>query len=59
MREALRLVVWLHTERLTLAELCQHQVDAWLAAGATTRRVVRPFPAWLERTAAGRALEVP
>lgn len=58
-REAVKLVAWLHDQGLTLADLRQHHIDDWLAAGATTRRVVRLFLAWLARTETTAPLSAP
>jgi hypothetical protein len=57
--EAVKLVAWLHAQGLTLAELRQHHIDDWLAAGATTRRLVRIFLAWLARTETTAPLSAP
>lgn len=57
--EAIRLVAWLHTQGLTLAGLRQDHVDGWLAAGASTRRLVRLFLAWLARGQVIAPLEAP
>jgi hypothetical protein len=58
-REAVKLVAWLHAQGLALAELRQHHIDDWLAAGASTRRLVRLFLAWLARTETTAPLSAP
>ena len=40
-------------------EMRQDQLDAWLVAGNSTRRVIRPFIAWLERTGTTGSLHAP
>jgi hypothetical protein len=47
--EAIKLVLWLHEQQLELRDLRQDLIDAWIAAGASTRRRVRMFLQWLAR----------
>lgn len=47
--EAVKLVCWLHEQKLGLAELRQDLIDTWVSDGASTRRRVRLFLAWLAR----------
>jgi len=47
--EAIKLVLWLHGQQLELSDLRQDLVDDWIAGGASTRRKVRLFLAWLSR----------
>ena len=56
--EAIKLVCWLHDQQLELDELRQDIVDRWVADGATSRRRVRLFLAWLERADVTGPLEV-
>jgi hypothetical protein len=56
--EAIKLTESLHHQGLTLVDLRQDILDAWIAAGASTRRRVRLFLAWLSRTGAARPLHV-
>ncbi len=56
--EAIKLVCWLHEQQLELCDLHQDLVDQWVAHGATTRRRVRLFLAWLARAGVTAALEV-
>ncbi|TVL87385.1 hypothetical protein [Streptomyces sp. SAJ15] len=44
---------------LSLGEVTQHQVDAWLAGNPGTRYEVRDFVVWAHRRHHARALEVP
>ncbi|NJQ17175.1 hypothetical protein [Streptomyces bohaiensis] len=44
---------------LSLGEVTQHQVDAWLAGGPGTRYEVRDFVVWAHRRHHACALEVP
>ncbi|MFI6402302.1 helix-turn-helix domain-containing protein [Streptomyces sp. NPDC050548] len=44
---------------LDLAEVTQHEVDQWLAAGRSTRYEVRDFLVWAARRGHGRDLVVP
>jgi hypothetical protein len=56
--EAIKLIESLHAHDLTLAELRQDTLDAWIAAGASTRRRVRLFLAWAARTGGAPPLHV-
>jgi hypothetical protein len=56
--EAIELVVWLHDQRLELADLRQDLIDEWIAAGLTMRRRVRLFLAWLRRAKVTGLLDV-
>jgi hypothetical protein len=56
--EAIKLVVWLHDQRLELADLHQDLIDEWVAAGSSIRRRVRLFLAWLRRAEVTGALDV-
>lgn len=56
---AIDLAAWLHQDALTLADLDQARLDAWLARGPASRRSVRPFIAWLQRNHTDRGLRVP
>lgn len=47
--EAIKLVRWLHDQQLELRDLRQDLIDTWIATGASTRRRVRLFLAWLTR----------
>ena len=49
-RVARDFVAWLHQQQLTLATTGQHDVDRWLAEGATTRRQIRAFLRWTSKT---------
>jgi hypothetical protein len=49
--------VWLRGNDRTLAEATQHDVDTWIASGASTRRRVRDFLAWTH--ARGLSLDPP
>ncbi len=53
------LIRWLHAQHLTLSDLSQHQVDAWLADGATTRWRVRAFIEWARPRGVVGPIEVP
>jgi hypothetical protein len=55
---AIELTAWLGEEGLGLAELRQDRLDDWVAGGATTRRQVRLFLAWLARSGATPPLRV-
>lgn len=44
---------------VSLGEVTQHQVDAWLAGNPGTRHEVRDFVVWAHRRHHARALEVP
>lgn len=55
---AIELTAWLGAEGLCLAELRQDRLDAWIAAGATTRRQTRLFVAWLARSGVTPPLRV-
>jgi hypothetical protein len=57
--EAIKLVRWLHDQDIALDRLRQDLVDEWIAAGTTTRRSVRLFLAWLERSDVTGRLHVP
>jgi hypothetical protein len=56
--EAIKLVVWLHGQRLELGDLRQDLIDEWVASGLRMRRRVRLFLAWLRRAKVTGALEV-
>ena len=56
--EAIKLVLWLHEQQLELRDLRQDLVDAWIAAGASTRRCVRIFLQWLARAGVTGELHV-
>lgn len=56
--EAIKLTAWLAEHGLALGELRQDLLDAWVDAGASTRRRVRLFVAWLARTGAAPPLRV-
>jgi len=43
---AIEFLNWLHDHGLTLEELRQEHLDAWLADGPTTRRFVDRFIPW-------------
>lgn len=58
-KTAAALIRWLHAQDLTLIDLRQHQVDAWLADGATTRWRVRAFIEWARPRGVVGAIEVP
>lgn len=58
LREAIELTRWLHGRDLQLADLRQDLLDEWVAAGASTRRVVRLFTQWLGRAGVTAALSV-
>ena len=47
--EAIKLVLWLDHQGLRLGDLRQDILDAWITDGASPRRRVRLFLAWLER----------
>jgi hypothetical protein len=47
--EAIKLVLWLDAQGLALRDLRQDILDTWITDGATPRRLVRLFLAWLER----------
>lgn len=47
--EAIKLVSWLHDQRLELADLRQDLLDSWIVGGNANRRRVRMFVAWLQR----------
>jgi hypothetical protein len=55
---AIELAAWLGAQGLGLADLRQDRLDAWIAAGNTTRRQARLFVAWLERSGAAPPLRV-
>jgi hypothetical protein len=55
---AIELTAWLDREGLGLAELRQDRLDAWIAAGNTTRRQARLFVAWLARSGVAPPLRV-
>ena len=48
--EGIKLTSWLHGQGLGLADLRQDLLDGWIEAGASTRRRVRLFLAWLARS---------
>jgi hypothetical protein len=52
-------VAKLNDRRLRLCDLRQDLFDEWIAGGASTRRSVRLFLAWLERTDVTGPLQVP
>jgi hypothetical protein len=56
---AAQLIVWLHSNASTLRELDQHQLDWWLAEGASTRPRVRSFVNWAHRGGLVPALQTP
>jgi hypothetical protein len=56
--EAIKLVLWLHAQELALSDLRQDLIDTWITTGASTRRQVRLFLAWLERGDITPALHV-
>lgn len=56
--EAIKLTLWLHSQDLRLADLRQDLIDEWIAAGASTRRSVRPFTTWLARAGVTGVLQV-
>jgi hypothetical protein len=56
--EAIKLVLWLQEQRLELPDLRQDLLDQWVGGGGTTRRRVRLFLAWLERSGEIGPLEV-
>lgn len=56
---AIDLAAWLQHDALTLADLDQSRLDAWLAGGPAGRRSVRPFIAWLQRNRTDHGLRVP
>ncbi|MFF2549118.1 hypothetical protein ACFVUY_42055 [Kitasatospora sp. NPDC058063] len=49
----------MHELGLALADVTQHEVDAWLAEGPGTRYVVRDFAVWAARRGHSRPLLVP
>lgn len=55
---AIELTVWLGGQGLGLADLRQDRLDAWIAAGNTTRRQARLFVSWLHRSGAAPPLRV-
>jgi hypothetical protein len=55
---AIELTAWLAGQGLSLSDLRQDRLDAWVAAGATTRRQVRLFVGWLARSGATPPLRV-
>jgi integrase len=56
--EAIKLTVWLHGQRLELADLRQDLVDQWIVGGSMLRRRVRLFLAWLARASVTGVLDV-
>lgn len=56
--EAIKLVRWLHDQQLELRDLRQDLIDTWIATGASTRRRVRLFLAWLARAGVTGRLHV-
>lgn len=58
-KTAAALIRWLHAQELSLSDLRQHQVDAWLADGATTSWRVRAFIEWARPRGIVGAVEVP
>ena len=56
--EAIKLVRWLHDQRLELRDLRQDLVDEWVSAGGSMRRRVRLFLGWLERASVIGPLDV-
>lgn len=47
--EAIKLTRWLHDSQLQLRDLHQDVVDTWVADGASIRRRIKLFLAWLTR----------
>jgi hypothetical protein len=47
----------MHDQQLTLATTRQEHVDRWVADGATTRRLIRPFLRWTSKTGVTPQLE--
>lgn len=56
--EAVKLTAWLHDQHRQLSDLRQDLIDTWVAGGASTRRRVRLFLAWLTRARASGPFEV-
>jgi integrase len=56
--EAIKLVRWLHDQRLELHDLRQDLVDEWVSARGSMRRGVRLFLGWLERASVIGPLDV-
>lgn len=59
MSEAIKLVLWLHAQDVTLTGLRQDLIDEWITNGTTTRRTVRMFLFWLDRSDVTAPLHVP
>jgi hypothetical protein len=57
-RQAIALTEWLHHQNLALTDLRQDLLDAWVTQGASTRRTVRLFVAWLARAGVTARLDV-
>ena len=55
---AAHFLVWLRGNNRTLAEATQHDVDTWIASGASTRRRVRDFLTWTHARGLSAALQV-
>ena len=53
------LLRWLQERGLRLADTRQHHLDAFLAQGPTTRRIIRTFIRWAQRGGLVGELEVP
>jgi hypothetical protein len=55
---AAHFLAWLRDNNRTLAEATQHDVDTWIASGASTRRRVGDFLAWTHARGLSTALQV-
>ena len=55
---AAHFLAWLRVNDRALAEATQHDVDTWIASGASTRRRVRDFLAWTHARGLSVALQV-
>ncbi|WP_179272949.1 MULTISPECIES: recombinase XerD [unclassified Rhodococcus (in: high G+C Gram-positive bacteria)] len=57
--ETIRFLTWLHdTHNRTAATCRQLDVDEWLAAGPTTRHLIRTFFAWAKATRINRTVTI-
>lgn len=55
---AAHFLAWLHSNDRTLAEVTQHDVDTFIASGASTRRRLRDFLTWTHARGLSAALHV-
>ncbi len=55
---AAHFLAWLHSNDRTLAQVTQHDVDTFIASGASTRRRLRDFLTWTHARGLSAALHV-